>query len=209
MEIYLNNEHKVDYKGITENTSVQDLINAVIEYANTREKQCANCKATCCKQGPYWQINVDNVCVKKNAGFKEDNIERFINNKLVTNQNHMYILKKIKSCRFLNGFNKCSIYDKKPICCTLYLCDKLSEEYNLLRNLTGYSFEAALVYEELIKMELKAGISMESINKYFEKELQNPAYGAKDYDIPLIKVLNWDKICINKNEQELFDRLIK
>ena len=181
MKLLLDIEGKVNYDKITGNSTVQDLLDSIDIFLNDNTLHCEKCEESCCKKS--WSVEMDNVCLNRLCNWDEEATRKFIQDKLVMKENisiefDEYVLKKEKECNFITAANLCTIYEKRPIICRLFICSPKSSRYNVVRELIAAAYLEALVIE--VKLENNE-FPQEIVSRY----RRNPAVFAKDYNILL------------------------
>ncbi|MCR3759798.1 YkgJ family cysteine cluster protein [Clostridium felsineum] len=186
MKLILDNEGKVNYEEIEKNSTVKDLLEAIDLFLNSNPLPCSRCRESCCKKS--WSVEMDNVCVNRLVNNDDKLATKFVKNKLVKKENYyrdfdQYVVKKDKACIFITDENLCTIYDKRPVICRLYICTDKSYRYNVVRELIGSTYLEALVLEEEIR------------NNNLEREViesfKNPALFKDRYDISLEDIFDY------------------
>lgn len=187
MELFINQEGQVDYEQAEANTTVQDLLDAIDRFLSVHPLSCPVCEHSCCKNP--WSVEVDNVSVRRLCYADSGLIAEFVQHKLLKKKNHawdidQFVLKKDAACTFVTESNRCTIYEKRPVICRLYMCSPKSYRYNLLRELIGCTFLRALVLEDRMRQK---PYSMRTIRRY----KKNPAVFAIDYQVRLADVFDY------------------
>ena len=181
MKLLLDIEGKVNYDKITDYSTVQDLLDAIDIFLNDNTLPCERCEESCCKKS--WSVEMDNVCVNRLCNWDGEATRDFIQDKLVRKENisigfDQYVLKKEINCNFITMTNLCTIYEKRPIICRLFICSAKSYRYNVIRELIAATYLEALVIEEKMRNN---NFAQKMVTQY----RRNPAVFAKDYNILL------------------------
>ncbi|MDP4091556.1 MAG: YkgJ family cysteine cluster protein [Bacillota bacterium] len=187
MKLLLDGGGKIDYDMIQADTTVKDLLEAIDIFLRDNTLPCDNCEESCCKKA--WSVEMDNVCVNRLSNWNKEAAVSFVQEKLLKKKNYyrdfnQYILRKEKNCIYITESNLCTIYEKRPVICRLYICSPKSYRYNLLRELVGSTYLKALIYEQKMRTD---NFTERTIKKY----KANPAVLAKDYDILLEDVFTY------------------
>jgi Uncharacterised protein family (UPF0153). len=187
MKVVLDVEGKVNYAEMTGNSTIQELLDAIDDFLKDNTLSCDKCKESCCKTS--WAVGVDNISANRIYNWDNAEVSNFIHNKLVLKENLLrefdqYVLKKETNCIFVTEANLCSVYEKRPVICRLFICSPKSHRYNVIREIIGATCLEALVSEE----------KMRNVS-FTEKEVdiyrRNPAVLAKDYNIRLYDILKF------------------
>lgn len=181
MKLLLDNAGKLNYDVITGGLTVQSLLDAIDIYLLYNKLPCEECEESCCKKS--WAVEADNVCINRLCDWDEEKTKNFVQDKLVFKENYFrefdqYDFKKETECDFITPANLCTIYEKRPIICRLYICSPKSHRYNMLRELIAAVYLEALVIEEKIR---NGGFPREVVSMY----MRNPAVFTRDYNITL------------------------
>jgi len=187
MKVIVDIEGKVNYDEMTENTTVQDLLDAIDVFLNDNILACDKCKESCCKTS--WAVGMDNISANRLCNWDNDEVSNFIQNKLVLKENLLrefdqYVLKKETNCIFVTEGNLCSVYERRPVICRLFMCSPKSHRYNVIREIIGATCLEALVNEEKMR---SVSFTQREVNIY----KRNPAVLAEDYNILLYDIFNY------------------
>jgi Fe-S-cluster containining protein len=187
MKLLFDVEGKINYDRINKDTTVREVLDAIDVFLNANPLPCSSCEESCCKKS--WSVEMDNVCVNRLCNWNDEAAVSFVQKELVNKKNYyrefdQYVLNKKIHCSFITESNLCSIYDKRPIICRLYICSLKSYRYNVLREVIGSTYLKALVLEDRMRNN---NFTKRTINKY----KRNPAVFAKDYDLPLEAIFNY------------------
>ena len=182
MNVTINAEGRADCGGIDGQTTVQDLLDAVDQFLQAHPLPCQTCADSCCKK--HWAVEVDNVAARRLAG---EDARDFMRSRLKQKWNYaldfrQLVLKKHGPCPYVTEAGLCSVYEKRPVICRLYICCPRSERYDRLREVVAATYLQALVFERNM---LHQDLSARTLAKY----RQNPALGAADYSLPLADVI--------------------
>lgn len=182
MNVFRNAASQVDCIGIDERTTVQDLLDAVDMYIQDHPLPCHDCANGCCRKP--WAVEVDNVAACRIAG---TTVGDFVRDRMMPKWNHalgfrQFVLKKGGECPLVSADNRCTIYEKRPVICRLYLCAPKSDRYNYLREVVAATYLQALVFEQNMR---DRQFSARTLAKY----RRNPAVGADDYSLPLQAII--------------------
>ncbi|WP_234124001.1 YkgJ family cysteine cluster protein [Clostridium hydrogenum] len=182
MKLILDSEGKINYDNIDKNSTVKDLLDAIDLFLKNNQLPCDKCEESCCKKS--WSVEMDNVCVNRLAEGDNKLANEFVKNKLVKKRNYyrefdQYVVNKDKECIFITDENLCTIYDKRPIICRLYICSAKSYRYNVIRELIGSTYLKALILEDEIR------------NNNTDNYEKNPVLFAKEYDILLEDIFDY------------------
>lgn len=187
MKLLIDIEGKINYDKITKHSTVQDLLEAIDIFLNDNTLSCDKCQDNCCKK--TWSVEMDNVCVNRLCNWDKESARNFVQDKLLMKENmyrefDQYVLNKETNCNYISATNFCTIYDKRPIICRLYICSPKSYRYNVIRELISGAYLKALVMEEKMR------------NSHFTQRMDNqygsnPAVFARNYNILLEDVLNY------------------
>ena len=190
MKIY-KNDNVLKVKDIKSTDTVQDYLDALESYLKEEPLPCHECKDNCCKRN--WSIAIDNVYFlnktnnnpyNKEKFFKRECFQIFKNESLVP---HYSIKNPTKSsCKDLNGLNRCTIYENRPLVCRTYTCvakdNKLELMSNLITETAKYAFSYHYIY---LKTE----------DLFFKDSYENnPFYNINSYNIPIKNILEYASI---------------
>lgn len=187
MKVVLDIEGKVNYDEMTGASTVQDLLDAIDVFLEDNILSCDKCKESCCKTS--WAVGVDNISANRLCNWDDQEVSNFIQNKLVLKENLLrefdqYVLEKETNCIFVTEANLCSVYDKRPVICRLFMCSPKSHRYNVIREIIGATCLEALVTEEKMR---KVSFTEKEVDIY----RRNPAVLAKDYNILLYDIFEF------------------
>lgn len=208
MKLMLDAEEKVNYDKISKDTTVKEVLDAVDVFLNSNPLPCNECLESCCKKP--WSVEMDNVCVNRMSDWNNELASGFVQSSLVKKKNYyrdfyQFVLKKKTYCNFITEENLCTIYDKRPIICRLYICSPKSYRYNVVRELIGSTYLKALVLEDKMR---KQNFTEKTILKY----KKNPAVFARDYDITLGQIFDyaeWEGWLDADEKEDLFKVMIE
>jgi Predicted Fe-S-cluster oxidoreductase len=187
MKVILDIEGNVNYDEMTVDSTVQDLLDAIDLFLNDNILSCDKCKESCCKTA--WSVGVDNISANRLCNWDDKEISDFIQNKLVLKENLLrefdqYVIKKETNCIFVTEGNLCSVYERRPLICRLFMCNPKSHRYNVIREIVAATCLEALVNEEKMR---SVPLAQREVNNY----RRNPAVFAKDYNILLYDILKF------------------
>lgn len=201
MKIFLNSDGAVDFDEINNNSTVDELLDAIDIFLKNNPLPCGSCDDSCCKKS--WSVEMDNVCVNRLCSWNKDAAIEFVQDKLMRKMNYFkdfyqYVLRKDKECTFVTKDNWCTIYEARPIICRLYICSKKSQRYNILREIIGCTYLSALVAEYKIN-------SNKLTERAISRHRENPAVFAKGYDIYIEDIINYAETqgWLDPDEREL------
>jgi Fe-S-cluster containining protein len=187
MRLILDTDGKVNYDEININTTVYEVLEAVNTFLKDNPLPCNKCIDSCCRKS--WSVEMDNVCVNRLSGWKDEVAVEFVKDGLIKKKNYyrdftQFVLKKETHCNFITEKSLCSIYNERPIICRLYMCTSKSYRYNVVRELIASTYLKALVLEDKMRNN---NFTERTIKKY----RRNPAVFAEDYDISLAAIFNY------------------
>lgn len=187
MKLFLDKEGKVNYDKLDKASTVRDLLEAIDLFLEDNPIPCNSCEESCCKKA--WSVEMDNVCVNRLTNNEDKAAAKFVSDNLVKKRNYyrefdQYVIKKDKNCIFITDENLCTIYEKRPIICRLYICIPKSYRYNVVRELIGSTYLRALVFEDEIRNN---SLNKEAIDDY----KRNPALFANTYNILLEDIFDY------------------
>lgn len=175
MELCLDPEGRVEYSGAGVSVPVQEFLDAVDRFLETRPLPCARCGESCCRKP--WAVAMDNVAAGRLCGdhgarprYARENCT--LRENIALEIDH-YVLKKPAArgyCPFVSPENRCTVYAARPLICRLYLCLPAGRRYERLSALIAGTYLQALALEAA-------------------EGRRNPALGAADYALPLGAVL--------------------
>ena len=188
MKLALNDSGQIDYDQLEEKDTLADLLEAIDVFIEDNPLPCRQCQNGCCRKP--WAVEVDNVSVRWLSNLAGISKDEFVDEMLEIKENKyldfdQYVMKKQTSlCPFVSDFNRCQVYESRPLICRLYTCAPKSPRYNQLREAAAATYLQALVFEQIIRNHNLGPAQLSNLT-------ENPALFSQNYQLSLQKILDY------------------
>jgi len=179
MKLALNNSGQIDYDQLEEKDTLADLLEAIDLFIEDNPLPCSQCQNGCCRKP--WAVEVDNVSVRRLSDLAGISQAAFVDEMLELKENKyldfdQYVMKKQTSlCPFVSDFNRCQVYESRPLIC---------KRYNQLREAAAATYLQALVFEQIIRNHNLGPAQLSNLT-------ENPALFSQNYQLSLQKILDY------------------
>ncbi|MFW5999288.1 MAG: YkgJ family cysteine cluster protein [Halanaerobiaceae bacterium] len=202
MKIYKNKQNKMDFSGLSKNTTVQDYLTAQTAYLDKHPLKCSTCRDNCCRRN--WNLQLDIVFF--NRLLEKSNLSPAKTAKKYIKFNPLQrpVFRQFP-CVFLDPDDRCSIYQRRALTCRIYTCHEESEKYITLKTILIQTLNITLA----VKLKsLQNNISPEEAATSFE--LAKPELiplTAKDYNLRISRLISAARGFLPPKSQNLFINL--
>lgn len=188
MEIYLNATGELACSSPNHNSTVADLIDAVIGFCR-QHIDCSACHNTCCAG---LSVYADNIFLKNLTSTalrtmdERESIDLVLRVLKLDHTMKWTLLKNADSkCTFLSRKGKCLIYEARPLVCRLHTCINCEPSFQEMKNTLYYA------YQEALKVEMQDLLPSKAISPSHRRSCANPLLGMTTYDSLIPVVISW------------------
>ncbi|MDF2569741.1 MAG: Fe-S-cluster oxidoreductase [Sporomusa sp.] len=190
MEVYVNEAGELGYEALNPQTTVTDLINALVQFCQIHI-DCTICRSTCCSG---FIVYADNIFIKNLSNTALRTMDERDSQNLP-----LRVLKMDRTlkwtvpqnadgkCKFLSRKGRCLIYEARPLVCRMHTCLKCQPDFKETKDNIYYA------YQEALKIEMKYLLSTGMSPATAEYSCANPLVGMKNYNAVICDIVKWSQ----------------
>lgn len=198
MEIYRNDQGEITCDRLDSDTSVSDLIQAVLRFCHAHV-DCTTCIETCCSG---LTVYPDHVFLKNLLSISHLTISdqdladlpwRIMRFDKVT-QKWFLPQNGDGSCKFLSQKGRCLLYETRPLVCRLHVCGTVEPVFKKIKDDIYFAYQSALGLE---MARLQNGRRLQAVE---DAEIANPVSLVDTYEVRVSDILDWSKVVLKNNK---------
>lgn len=191
MYLYLNSRGEIDCGRLSADSTVSDMINAVLYFCQ-KHVNCGICTDTCCAGLLVYTDHVflHNLLHVSKQGLDKQDLAEMPSRVMRFNaisQSWFLPPNEAGRCRFLSHSGRCLIYRIRPLVCRMHVCGRIEPGFKQIKD-TIYSAYQSALRSEMTRI-LHGGRPLEDT----DDGLANPVFRTETYDVTIRDILCWSQ----------------